>query len=82
MAQVGVPVKAIRNKMIQEGLHPDLEKPDAPGPEGEGEKMQKKDQIVNVLLVAKLNFNKSDICICRYIFTFYQKKSLNFISQS
>ncbi|XP_070267018.1 WASH complex subunit 3 isoform X3 [Myotis yumanensis] len=35
----GVPVMAIRNKMISEGLDPDLlEKPDAPVPDGEGEK--------------------------------------------
>ncbi|XP_017653524.1 WASH complex subunit 3 isoform X2 [Nannospalax galili] len=39
MVQVGVPVMAIRNKMISEGLDPDLlEKPDAPVPDGEGEK--------------------------------------------
>uniref|UniRef100_A0A5F8GUH1 WASH complex subunit 3 n=1 Tax=Monodelphis domestica TaxID=13616 RepID=A0A5F8GUH1_MONDO len=38
MVQVGVPVMAIRNKMISEGLDPDLlEKPDAPVPDGEGE---------------------------------------------
>ncbi|XP_027450956.1 WASH complex subunit 3 isoform X3 [Zalophus californianus] len=35
----GVPVMAIRNKMISEGLDPDLlERPDAPVPDGEGEK--------------------------------------------
>ncbi|XP_016045809.1 WASH complex subunit 3 isoform X3 [Erinaceus europaeus] len=35
----GVPVMAIRNKMISEGLDPDLlEKPDAPVPDGEIEK--------------------------------------------
>ncbi|XP_017536804.1 WASH complex subunit 3 isoform X3 [Manis javanica] len=35
----GVPVMAIRNKMISEGLNPDLlERPDAPVPDGEGEK--------------------------------------------
>ncbi|XP_049740154.1 WASH complex subunit 3 isoform X2 [Elephas maximus indicus] len=35
----GVPVLAIRNKMISEGLDPDLiERPDAPVPDGEGEK--------------------------------------------
>uniref|UniRef100_A0A8C0TPE5 WASH complex subunit 3 n=1 Tax=Canis lupus familiaris TaxID=9615 RepID=A0A8C0TPE5_CANLF len=39
MVQVGVPVMAIRNKMISEGLDPDLlERPDAPVPDGEGEK--------------------------------------------
>uniref|UniRef100_A0A8C6BGI2 WASH complex subunit 3 n=1 Tax=Monodon monoceros TaxID=40151 RepID=A0A8C6BGI2_MONMO len=39
MAQVGVPVMAVRNKMISEGLDPDLpERPDAPGPDVEGEK--------------------------------------------
>ncbi|XP_068951350.1 WASH complex subunit 3 isoform X2 [Petaurus breviceps papuanus] len=38
MVQVGVPVMAIRNKMISEGLDPDLlERPDAPVPDGEGE---------------------------------------------
>ncbi|XP_006871155.1 PREDICTED: WASH complex subunit CCDC53 [Chrysochloris asiatica] len=37
MVQVGVPVLAIRNKMISEGLDPDLlERPDAPVPDGEG----------------------------------------------
>uniref|UniRef100_A0A9L0K9A1 WASH complex subunit 3 n=1 Tax=Equus asinus TaxID=9793 RepID=A0A9L0K9A1_EQUAS len=36
MVQVGVPVMAIRNKMISEGLDPELlEKPDAPVPDGE-----------------------------------------------
>ncbi|XP_042803461.1 WASH complex subunit 3 isoform X1 [Panthera leo] len=36
MVQVGVPVMAIRNKMILEGLDPDLlERPDAPVPDGE-----------------------------------------------
>ncbi|XP_060695580.1 WASH complex subunit 3 [Hemiscyllium ocellatum] len=35
MVQVGVPVMAIRNKMISEGLDPDLlETPDAPVPDG------------------------------------------------
>ncbi|XP_005068031.1 WASH complex subunit 3 isoform X3 [Mesocricetus auratus] len=35
MVQVGVPVMAIRNKMLSEGLDPDLlEKPDAPVPNG------------------------------------------------
>ncbi|XP_015423086.1 PREDICTED: WASH complex subunit CCDC53 isoform X5 [Myotis davidii] len=35
----GVPVMAIRNKMISEGLDPDLlERPDAPVPDGEGER--------------------------------------------
>ncbi|XP_053438945.1 WASH complex subunit 3 isoform X2 [Nycticebus coucang] len=39
MVQVGVPVMAIRNKMISEGLDPDLlERPDAPVPNGESEK--------------------------------------------
>ncbi|XP_011888088.1 PREDICTED: WASH complex subunit CCDC53 isoform X7 [Cercocebus atys] len=39
MVQVGVPVMAIRNKMISEGLDPDLlERPDAPVPDGESEK--------------------------------------------
>nr|XP_055192653.1 WASH complex subunit 3 isoform X3 [Nyctereutes procyonoides] len=39
MVQVGVPVMAIRNKMLSEGLDPDLlERPDAPVPDGEGEK--------------------------------------------
>ncbi|XP_057613811.1 WASH complex subunit 3 isoform X3 [Chionomys nivalis] len=39
MVQVGVPVMAIRNKMISEGLDPDLlEKPDAPVPNGATEK--------------------------------------------
>ena len=39
MVQVGVPVTAIRNKMISEGLDPGfLERPDAPVPDGEGEK--------------------------------------------
>ncbi|KAB0369660.1 hypothetical protein FD755_018653 [Muntiacus reevesi] len=39
MVQVDVPVMAIRNKMISEGLDPDLlERPDAPVPDGEGEK--------------------------------------------
>ncbi|XP_059997937.1 WASH complex subunit 3-like [Lagenorhynchus albirostris] len=39
MAQVGVPVMAIRNKMISEGLDPDLpQRPDAPVPNVEGEK--------------------------------------------
>ncbi|XP_019587763.1 WASH complex subunit 3 isoform X2 [Rhinolophus sinicus] len=39
MVQVGVPVMAIRNKMVSEGLDPDLlERPDAPVPDGEGEK--------------------------------------------
>ena len=38
MVQVGVPVMAIRNKMISEGLDLDLERPDAPVPDGEGEK--------------------------------------------
>ncbi|XP_036608724.1 WASH complex subunit 3-like [Trichosurus vulpecula] len=42
MVQVGVPVKAIRNKMISEALDPDfLEKPDAPVPDGEGEENAK-----------------------------------------
>ncbi|XP_063303271.1 WASH complex subunit 3 [Pelobates fuscus] len=36
MVQVGVPVMAIRNKMISEGLNPNyLETPDAPIPDGE-----------------------------------------------
>ncbi|XP_073431273.1 WASH complex subunit 3 [Dendrobates tinctorius] len=36
MVQVGVPVMAIRNKMISEGLNPDLlETPDAPVPDGD-----------------------------------------------
>ncbi|KAG8578379.1 hypothetical protein GDO81_010468 [Engystomops pustulosus] len=36
MVQVGVPVMAIRNKMISEGLNPDLlETPNAPVPEGD-----------------------------------------------
>ncbi|KAF6122571.1 WASH complex subunit 3 [Phyllostomus discolor] len=35
----GVPLMAIRNKMISEGLDPNLlERPDAPVPNGEGEK--------------------------------------------
>ncbi|XP_048659016.1 WASH complex subunit 3 isoform X4 [Marmota marmota marmota] len=35
----GVPVMAIRNKMISEGLDPDLlERPDAPVPDGESER--------------------------------------------
>ncbi|XP_045147366.1 WASH complex subunit 3 isoform X2 [Echinops telfairi] len=39
MVQVGVPVMAIRNKMVAEGLDPDLlERPDAPVPDGESEK--------------------------------------------
>ncbi|KAF7475234.1 WASH complex subunit 3 isoform X1 [Marmota monax] len=39
MVQVGVPVMAIRNKMISEGLDPDLlERPDAPVPDGESER--------------------------------------------
>ncbi|XP_006888602.1 PREDICTED: WASH complex subunit CCDC53 [Elephantulus edwardii] len=39
MVQVGVPVLAIRNKMISEGLDPDLlERPDAPVPDGESAK--------------------------------------------
>ncbi|XP_023441554.1 WASH complex subunit 3 isoform X1 [Dasypus novemcinctus] len=39
MVQVGVPVMAIKNKMISEGLDPDLlERPDAPVPDGEGDK--------------------------------------------
>eukprot|EP00069_Balaena_mysticetus_P012462 bmy_21664T0 len=39
MVQVDVPVMAIRNKMISEGLDPDLpERPDAPVPDVEGEK--------------------------------------------
>lgn len=39
MVQVGVPVMAIRNKMVSEGLDPDLlEKPDAPVPDGESER--------------------------------------------
>ncbi|CAH7323034.1 WASH complex subunit 3 isoform X2 [Phodopus roborovskii] len=39
MVQVGVPVMAIRNKMISEGLDPDLlENPDAPVPNGAAEK--------------------------------------------
>ncbi|XP_006979912.1 WASH complex subunit 3 isoform X3 [Peromyscus maniculatus bairdii] len=39
MVQVGVPVMAIRNKMISEGLDPELlEKPDAPVPNGASEK--------------------------------------------
>ncbi|XP_004589662.2 WASH complex subunit 3 isoform X4 [Ochotona princeps] len=39
MVQVGVPVMAIRNKMMSEGLDPDLlERPDAPVPEGESDK--------------------------------------------
>lgn len=39
MVQVGVPVMAIRNKMLLEGLNPDLlERPDAPVPDGESEK--------------------------------------------
>ncbi|XP_055483721.1 WASH complex subunit 3 [Psammomys obesus] len=39
MVQVGVPVMAIRNKMISEGLDPELlEKPDAPVPNGESER--------------------------------------------
>ncbi|XP_050606196.1 WASH complex subunit 3 isoform X4 [Macaca thibetana thibetana] len=39
MVQVGVPVMAIRNKMVSEGLDPDLlERPDAPVPDGESEK--------------------------------------------
>ncbi|XP_043822800.1 WASH complex subunit 3 isoform X2 [Dromiciops gliroides] len=38
MVQVGVPVMAIKNKMISEGLDPDLlERPDAPVPDGGGE---------------------------------------------
>ncbi|MEE6507596.1 hypothetical protein FKM82_026907 [Ascaphus truei] len=38
MVQVGVPVMAIRNKMISEGLNPDLlETPDAPVPDGDFE---------------------------------------------
>ncbi|KAB0343339.1 hypothetical protein FD754_020265 [Muntiacus muntjak] len=37
--QVGVPVMAIRNKMILEGLDPNfLERPDAPVPDGKGDK--------------------------------------------
>ncbi|XP_038612393.1 WASH complex subunit 3 isoform X3 [Tachyglossus aculeatus] len=40
MVQVGVPVMAIRNKMIAEGLDPDLlEKPDALVPDGKSEMM-------------------------------------------
>ncbi|KAM4038818.1 WASH complex subunit 3 isoform 2-T2 [Anomaloglossus baeobatrachus] len=36
MVQVGVPVMAIRNKMISEGLNPDLlETPNAPVPDGD-----------------------------------------------
>ncbi|XP_012669639.1 WASH complex subunit 3 isoform X2 [Otolemur garnettii] len=39
MVQVGVPVMAIRNKMISEGLDPDLlERPEAPVPNGKSEK--------------------------------------------
>ncbi|MXQ91944.1 hypothetical protein E5288_WYG019657 [Bos mutus] len=39
MLQVGVPVMAIRNKMVSEGLDPDFpERPDDPVPDGEGEK--------------------------------------------
>ena len=39
MLQVGVPVTAIRNKMVSEGLDPDFpERPDDPVPDGEGEK--------------------------------------------
>ncbi|XP_037016242.1 WASH complex subunit 3 isoform X2 [Artibeus jamaicensis] len=39
MVQVGVPLMAIRNKMISEGLDPNLlERPDAPVPNGEGGK--------------------------------------------
>ncbi|KAL1786641.1 WASH complex subunit CCDC53 isoform X2 [Sigmodon hispidus] len=39
MVQVGVPVMAIRNKMISEGLDPELlERPDAPVPNGASEK--------------------------------------------
>ena len=39
MVQVGVPVMAIRNKMISEGLDPDFpERPNDPVPDGEGEK--------------------------------------------
>ncbi|KAL4701751.1 hypothetical protein H8959_015755 [Pygathrix nigripes] len=39
MVQVGVPVMAIRNKMISEGLDPDLlERPDASVPDGESQK--------------------------------------------
>lgn len=39
MVHVGVPVMAIRNKMISEGLDPDLlERPDAPVPDAGGEK--------------------------------------------
>ncbi|XP_054430601.1 WASH complex subunit 3 isoform X2 [Pteronotus mesoamericanus] len=39
MVQVGVPLMAIRNKMISEGLDPNLlERPDAPVPDGGGEK--------------------------------------------
>ncbi|NP_001116432.1 WASH complex subunit 3 isoform 2 [Mus musculus] len=39
MVQVGVPVMAIRDKMISEGLDPELlEKPDAPVPNGESER--------------------------------------------
>ena len=39
MLQVGDPVMAIRDKMISEWLDPDfLERPDAPVPDGEGEK--------------------------------------------
>ncbi|XP_003499743.1 WASH complex subunit 3 isoform X1 [Cricetulus griseus] len=39
MVQVGVPVMAIRNKMISEGLDPDLlEKPFSPVPNGASEK--------------------------------------------
>lgn len=42
MVQVGVPVMAIRNKMISEGLDPDLlERPDAPVPDGESERTVK-----------------------------------------
>ncbi|EHB09216.1 Coiled-coil domain-containing protein 53 [Heterocephalus glaber] len=39
MVHVGVPVMAIRNKMISEGLDPDLlERPDAPVPDGGSER--------------------------------------------
>ncbi|XP_041441037.1 WASH complex subunit 3 isoform X1 [Xenopus laevis] len=44
MVQVGVPVMAIKNKMIAEGLNPDLlETPDAPVPDGEPEAEESSD---------------------------------------
>ncbi|CAD7682253.1 unnamed protein product [Nyctereutes procyonoides] len=78
MVQVGVPVMALRNKMISEGLDPDLlERPDAPVPDGECEKNTEESSDSESSLVTKLNFYNSYIYMCRYTYTFYKKENLN-----